>query len=136
MLPFSSIETILSSSDFHSTFLYVVLSGRIVADKVLPSPIIILSIFSSIAILSATTSFSVIVIALDVPLEVFAVIVAVPTPTAVNAPVLLTVRILVSDDSQVISLSSAFDGYTLASREAGPPASICVGTFCAVILRA
>ena len=80
------------------------LSGTNIHFKVAESSIRISFSLSAILILSAITSFTVIVKALDVPLEVFAVIVAVPTPTAVNAPVLLTVRILVSEDSQVISL--------------------------------
>ena len=84
--------------------------------------------------LSAATSLTEIVNFLDVPLDVFAVIVAVPTPTAVNTPELLTVNILESELSQVIVLSSAFEGYTDASRVAVSPAFILDGTFFAVML--
>ena len=84
--------------------------------------------------LSAITSFTVIVNFFDVPLDVFAVIVAVPTPTAVKLPVLLTVKILVSELSQEIVLSSALEGYTDASSVAVSPASILEGTFLAVML--
>ena len=127
--PSEETEIIVSSEDAQATVLSVVFSGVNSHSKVfVSSSRISVSLFARL-MLSAITSFTVIVNLFDVPLEVFAVIVAVPTPTAVRVPVLLTTKILVSELSQVILLSSAFEGYTDASRLAVSPAFILDGTF-------
>ena len=118
--PFETTTTLLLSV-FQETVLSVAFSGRTVAVRSADSPSVnsrvwglmlreetgIMTVISQVAVFSPSTDLT--------------VMVAVPASTAVTLPLLLTVATEASLEDQVIDLSVAFSGRTVAIRLAVSP---------------
>ena len=119
--PLSTLA-IFSFSDVHVTFLFVALSGIIVASKVLVSPIsnvtfCVFNVISSTGISSGSSFGSTVILHVAVfsPSSVITVIVVSPSPMAVTTP-LSTLAIFSFSDIHVTFLFVALSGIIVASK--------------------
>lgn len=102
----------------HVTVLFVALEGDIVADRVyvLPSPVKVTDVFDKLTFVGLTVVSTVTMQVAVFPFTVFAVIVAIPSPTAVTLPELFTVATDEFEVDHVTVLVVALEGDTVADK--------------------